>query len=1346
MNEVKRVFLGIGVSAYEDSSLLPLPKAAEDVQSLAQYLESHRSFQAVPFVNPTENDARNVLKHQLKTGCLSTGSVVVLLWSGHGEPLPEGGLHLIARDTEPGSAPELTASHLASYLARCGATQVLLLIDTCFSGSGVLEAQRIVDHVQGEGTTSKVWFGVLAASRDSERARDGILVARLMRLLEHGPSLSALQRRWSAHNEGVRGDDVMDAVVKEWTDTSQHPKVAGCGDAWPMFPNPRFDPDASEQIVEHLRLAAEGRAPAEEGFYFTGRKAPLAELVDWVHTGEAGVFVLTGPAGCGKSAIAGRLVSLSNPVQRLRLLRDSPLESADPGEESVAAHVHARRLTVEQVVAEIDRQLVRCGLLTPALSGGARGRGALLDAVDRLPTKPLIVIDGLDEAGMDAWTIAKDVIGLLTRTCRFLVATRSLPARADGDPTLVQALAPSRFLDLGDAGLAESTRQDVADYVLARLAQVEAQQMDAAKVAEAILALSTETDEGTFLLAQVVTSQLRAEPVNTSQPDWERGLSRSIEDALERDLAQLDAPQRVREMLTALAWSYGGGLPDDLWILFTNALSPNESRFAPADIDWILSTAGRYIIEGGEDGRAVYRLSHQCLVTLLHPPTKARDLDQGHAEATPLAVALVGAYRALLDSGQTADNHRYLWSNLWRHCLDAGPAGITSLRAVASDNPAFRPYLARALNDLGIVYSEVGRRQEALVPTEEAVELCRELAAGNRAFRPELGRSLNTLGIVYNAIGRSLEALASTEEAVALRRALAAENPAFRPDLARALINVGNHYSDIGKRREALASTEEAVEHYRVLAANNLALRHELASVLNNLGVRYSEVGRRQEALAPTEEAAEYYRALAADNPAFQPGLGMALINLGCRYHEVGKCREAIASTEKAVERYRALAADNPVFRPDLGMALNNLGTHYSAVGRHQEAVTPTEEAVDCYRALAADNPAFRPDLARALNNLGGCYSEVGCRQEALAPTEEAVEYYRALAADNPAFLPGLAGTLNNLGNRYSEVGRPQEAVALNEEAVEYYRALADDNLAFLPDFAGALNNLGIRYSEVGRPQEAVAPNEEAVECYRALAADNPAFRPGLAGALNNLGIRYSEVGRPQEAVAPNEEAVECYRALAADNPAFRAGLAAALNNLGICYDEGGRPQEAVALTEEAAEYYRALAADNPTFRLNLASALSNLGGLFNKFGRLRDAVAPAEEALALRRALATDNSAFLTDLVGALNNLGICYDGLDRAEEIDGLWLDTLALIPMPEDRAYLLLRRAESRPPGDPAVVAELIQAQSLLGTSSPERVSDLHQVFRACRQQDSAGFDAAWVSQTGTEIPEWLLLGQD
>ena len=71
------------------------------------------------------------------------------------------------------------------------------------------------------------------------------------------------------------------------------------------------------------------------------------------------------------------------------------------------------------------------------------------------------------------------------------------------------------------------------------------------------------------------------------------------------------------------------------------------------------------------------------------------------------------------------------------------------------------------MNNLGIRLSELGRRDEALAPTEEAVDVCRRLAAANpAAYLPDLATSLNNLGIRLAELGRRDEALAPTEEAV----------------------------------------------------------------------------------------------------------------------------------------------------------------------------------------------------------------------------------------------------------------------------------------------------------------------------------------------------------------------------------------------------------------------------------------------------------------------------------------------------------------------------------------------------------------------------------------------------
>ena len=90
------------------------------------------------------------------------------------------------------------------------------------------------------------------------------------------------------------------------------------------------------------------------------------------------------------------------------------------------------------------------------------------------------------------------------------------------------------------------------------------------------------------------------------------------------------------------------------------------------------------------------------------------------------------------------------------------------------------------MNNLGHRLSRPGRRDEALAPTDEAVDIYRRLAQANpAAFVPDLARSLNNLGIRLSGLGRGTRRWPPTDEAVEIRRRLAQANPAaFEPDLA----------------------------------------------------------------------------------------------------------------------------------------------------------------------------------------------------------------------------------------------------------------------------------------------------------------------------------------------------------------------------------------------------------------------------------------------------------------------------------------------------------------------------------------------------------------------------------
>ncbi|WP_222598299.1 tetratricopeptide repeat protein, partial [Lentzea tibetensis] len=1140
------VFIGVGIDEY-DCDLANLTHAVADVKAVASLLSE--GFDGEPLFNATTAEANEYLKSFKNQ---AGGRPLVLLWSGHGSN--DEGLMLATKD----EADELAAATVIRHCVRSRANQLLLIIDTCQSEAALDLSQQasgwLADTKASEG---RVWLGILVSCSTADYgARDGAFGNLLRKLLLEGPDSADQKRRWSKHNEYIHGEDLGNALLEEWISSDQRPHFRREGNPWYIVPNPLWTPGAPEEVVEHLLLAARGGKSDAHHSWFTGRTDEVNKIASWV-TASPGVRVVTGSAGTGKSAIVGRVVSLSNPTERANLQQaERPWGHADPGERSIAAHVHARGLTADRMADELDSQLVRAGVLTPEENGKRNASllvGALQQVVEEGKTPPVIVIDGLDEARGQSFAITDDLITRLAAYASVVVSTR--PLTDNDDTELLDALSPDEVLDLDHPAHRESGRAAIRDYVRERLSYVD-DAMDPSMIAAHLVDESSAVEKRPFLLARVITDQLRANHVNTTQPDWRTHIAHSIEEAFDVDLGRVEPPpvnlpigltaqQLARTMLTALTWGLGAGFPEEEWLTVASTLA--NTQLERDHVSWGVDQLGRYVVQDGEAGMAVYRLAHQSLADHLRPPYQPSGDFPFDPAATVVTTALLKRYADLLASGLPARAATYLWYYAWVHAANAGLDGLSKLRQLARSDTSLVPDVAMADLQVADWSAAWGRRTEAAAPTEEATTHYRALTTDNPAYLPNLASALNNLGIRYSEIGRHNDAVAPTEEAITHYRALAADNPGYLPDLAMALTNLGNRYGNIGRHNDALTHSEEAVTLRRAQTADNPAYLPDLAMALNNLGIRYSNTGRHNDALAPTEEATTHYRALAADNPAYQPDLASALNNLGIRYSNIGRYNDALAPTEEALTLRRVQSADNPAYLPDLAMALNNLGIRYSEIGRHNDAVAHTEEATAHYRALAADNPGYQPDLASALNNLGSCYGNIGRYNDALTHTDEAVTLRRAQTADNPAYLPDLAMALNNLGGCYTDLRRHNDAVSPTEEATTHYRALAATNPSYLPDLAGALNNLGNCYGNIGRHNDALTHTDEAVTLRRAQTADNPAYLPDLAMALNNLGGCYTDLRRHNDAVSPTEEATTHYRALAATNPSYLPDLAGAL-------------------------------------------------------------------------------------------------------------------------------------------------------------------------------------------------------
>ncbi len=168
------------------------------------------------------------------------------------------------------------------------------------------------------------------------------------------------------------------------------------------------------------------------------------------------------------------------------------------------------------------------------------------------------------------------------------------------------------------------------------------------------------------------------------------------------------------------------------------------------------------------------------------------------------------------------------------------------------------PSLAYARNNLGIVYMEDGRLDNAAREFQTAIRL-----------KPDHERAYNNLGMVLVRKGRIAEAEEAFRTAVALR-----------PDNAKAHNNLGVLYASQGRLKDAELEFRTAV-----------ALKPEEANAHNNLGGIYLEQGR-------TAEAEKEFREAIAQ----MPGLARAHYNLGLVLEMQERREEALSEFRKALE------------------------------------------------------------------------------------------------------------------------------------------------------------------------------------------------------------------------------------------------------------------------------------------------------------------------------------------------------------------------------------------------------------------------------------------------------------
>lgn len=635
---------------------------------------------------------RQKLRHWSADIALSADDVVVVYFAGHGFVHEQDRHYLMCWDSydEDPATTALATEDLVRILCRGNLRHLLLVLDTCAGGAGSAEATAValqsITYRHGAGASTGLWF--LASARRKDFAEDGAFVSALRTAIEITTGRTGQRQQYLDLTELLKAvNELFEADARGQRAELASGLVTGLA---PFLPNsgyreelPPLGTDLEVQrrvterdLSEHFGPRSRGvEFESEQGLYFSGRERVLKELVSWLtaEDDDGKGRVVTGSPGCGKSAVLGRIVSLSDAAYRERFDLTGVDQQTVVPVDCVTAAVHARHKRLEEVV---ERIAVAIGVTVD-------GTAALLQELTRRGRQgpPIVlVVDAVDEAGSDTAAdagghgeprrITRELLRPMAEIqgVRLLVGTRH---------ELVTPLGPTfTCLDL-DAPAYRAGHDDVQGYVTKVLLASEEADVHtpyrgrpalAKTVAEAVATRAA----GVFLYARTTARTLRSDgiAVDVSRDGWANDLPSEVGEAFDDYLARFgpDEP-RVRRMLLALAFSEGKGLPrGQIWTTLTSELSGTSCT--EEDVTWVLDVAEAYVAEViDDDRRSVYRLYHKALAEHLR---KTADRPQADIQRS-VVQALISVVPTSAEGTQDwFAAHSYVRHHLATHADAAG--------------------------------------------------------------------------------------------------------------------------------------------------------------------------------------------------------------------------------------------------------------------------------------------------------------------------------------------------------------------------------------------------------------------------------------------------------------------------------------------------------------------------------------------------------------------------------------------------------------------------------------------------------------------------------------------------
>ncbi len=371
---------------------------------------------------------------------------------------------------------------------------------------------------------------------------------------------------------------------------------------------------------------------------------------------------------------------------------------------------------------------------------------------------------------------------------------------------------------------------------------------------------------------------------------------------------------------------------------------------------------------------------------------------------------------------------------------------------------------AKALNNIGYVYSYTGKDRQALAHFQAALL---KLKDGRVATPPadELrvkARALSNAGEVYYSRGELKQALALFGEALGLWTKVG-----DRWGQALARLNLGYAYGDSGETQKAFEQFEQAQSLWRAVGDP----RGE-ALALSAVGGFHAFSGRKGRALETYQQALNLFR-----RTGDRHGEAVALNGLARTYEELNELQAALDNYSQALVIFQKNGSTQfeAVTQLSVGRIYQWMRQPVPALERYQQSVTLSRKVgkrrIEAYALiLTATIHSSQKDPRRARAQYKwafGLYRRIGDRL-------------------------GQAMVLNSIGDTYYAAADARRALNYYRRALPFYQASKDRS-----GEAATFYNIALAARAFEGPEAALASTESAIEIIETLRMQiaSPAFR-----------------------------------------------------------------------------------------------------------------------------------------------------------------------------------------------------------------------------------------------------------